>query len=505
MTDRSTVVANTGTAAHDSGVATTEPPTMSLKRTLGIRDVVLFNLVAILGLRWIATAAKAGPSAIILWIVAALMFFIPQGLAVAELSARYPAEGGIYAWTKQRFGERHAYLCGWCYWVVNVLYYPQLLLSTAIVALYVVGKGDSGLGDQWLYVLPTTLCALWIAVGFNIVGLNTGKWLQNAGGLGSYVTGSILVAVGIACVLTSHPANDLSLHAFLPSVKSLDTISLWATIAFAFSGLELGASLGGEIKDPRRTLPRAVYLSTPLIAGLYILGTAAVLWIVPTGSLNVVTGFLQGIQVGAARFGHWLWWLAPLAAAAYTLGNIGGTGAWLTGPARIAFVIGLDRYFPPAFARVHPKWGTPYVAILVQAVVASILMLVSQLGKGTTVEQFYLVLLFAQVLIYFIPFIYLFLCLLVEPTHVPGAPTVVPAGAAGKIICALAGLFVTVVAMVLAAVPGADSGPVMIYETKVVGVAGAFILFGGLLYLWANRHGRPVQRIAIETAGPPSD
>jgi amino acid transporter len=307
--------------------------------------------------------------------------------------------------------------------------------------------------------------------------------------------------VGIACVFTGHPANDLSPHAFLPSVKSLDTINLWATIAFAFSGLELGASLGGEIKDPRKTLPRAVYISTPLIAGLYILGTAAVLWIVPTGSVNVVTGFLQGIDVGAARFGHWLWWLAPLAAASYTLGNIGGTGAWLTGPARIAFVIGLDRYFPPAFGRVHPRWGTPYVAILVQAVVASILMLVSQLGKGTTVEQFYLVLLFAQVLIYFIPFIYLFLCLLVEPTKVPGAPTVVPGGAAGKIICALAGLFVTVVAMVLAAKPSADSGPVMIYETKVVGVAAAFILFGGLLYLWANRPGG--RRVAIGTVLPP--
>lgn len=287
-------------------------------------------------------------------------------------------------------------------------------------------------------------------------------------------------------------------------MKSLDTIQLWATIAFAFSGLELGASLGGEIKNPRRTLPRAVYLSTPLIAGLYIAGTAAVLWIVPAGSVNVVTGFLQGIDVGAARFGHWLWWLAPLAAAAYTLGNLGGTGAWLSGPARIAFVIGLDRYFPPAFGRVHPKWGTPYVAILVQAVVASVLMLASQLGKGTTVEQFYLVLLFAQVLIYFIPFIYLFLCLLVEPTHIAGAPTVVPAGAIGKIICALAGLFVTVVAMILAAVPSADSGPVMIYETKVVGVALAFILFGGLLYLWANRPGARAARIAVEAAGPPT-
>ena len=102
------------------------------------------------------------------------------------------------------------------------------------------------------------------------------------------------------------------------------------------------------------TLPRAVYISTPLIAGLYILGTAAVLWIVPTGSVNVVTGFLQGIDVGAARFGHWLWWLAPLAAASYTLGNIGGTGAWLTRPGTHCVRDRTRSLFP---ARVRP--GAP--------------------------------------------------------------------------------------------------------------------------------------------------
>ena len=104
-----------------------------LPRTLGLRDLVLFNIVAVLSLRWLATAAAAGPSSLTLWVLAALLFFVPQGLAVSDLSARYPEEGGIYFWTKRTFGEGHGFLCGWCYWVNNILYYPNLLMSTAVV------------------------------------------------------------------------------------------------------------------------------------------------------------------------------------------------------------------------------------------------------------------------------------------------------------------------------------------------------------------------------------
>jgi glutamate:GABA antiporter len=174
-------VAGVATAAQDSAAAPEDA--VGLRRTLGTRDVVLFNLVAVLGIRWFSTAARSGPSSITLWVLAAAMFFIPEGLAVAELASRYPRAGGIYAWTKQRFGEGHAFLCGWCYWIVNVLYYPQLLLSTAVIATYVFGMADRGLGDNWWFVLPTTLVALWLAAGVNIVGLSTGKWLQNLGGL----------------------------------------------------------------------------------------------------------------------------------------------------------------------------------------------------------------------------------------------------------------------------------------------------------------------------------
>ena len=118
-----------------------------------MRDLVLFNLVAVVGLRWLATAAKAGPSALALWMLAALFFFVPQGLVVTELASRFPQEGGIYQWTKRALGEKHGYLCGWCYWVSNVLYYPNLLISAAVVATFVVGKGDSGLVNSWPYVL----------------------------------------------------------------------------------------------------------------------------------------------------------------------------------------------------------------------------------------------------------------------------------------------------------------------------------------------------------------
>ena len=103
--------------------------------------------------------------------LAALLFFVPQGLAVSHLSSRYPNEGGIYYWTKRQFGEGHGFLCGWCYWVNNILYYPNLLMSTAVVGTYAFGRGGTGLESDWGYVLPATLGALWLAVGINIVGL----------------------------------------------------------------------------------------------------------------------------------------------------------------------------------------------------------------------------------------------------------------------------------------------------------------------------------------------
>jgi amino acid transporter len=210
-----------------------EPTTHApeLPRAMGLRDLVLFNVVTVLSLRWLATAAAAGPSSIGLWLLAALLFFIPQGLAVSDLAARYPDEGGIYAWTKRTFGEGHGFLCGWCYWVNNILYYPNLLMSTAVVGTYVIGQGETGLADNWHYVLPATLVALWIAVLLNIVGLRTGRWLQNAGAVGTYLPGILLVGLGAYAFFTRPAATPMPLESLVPDLSSRTRLNLWASIA----------------------------------------------------------------------------------------------------------------------------------------------------------------------------------------------------------------------------------------------------------------------------------
>ncbi len=419
-----------------------------------------------------------------MWTIAAVFFFIPQGLAVIELSSRFPKEGGIYFWTKHALGEGHGFLCGWCYWINNVLYYPNLLISAAVIATFIFGKSGSGLGDSWAFALPVTLCALWIAVLINIVGVSTGKWLQNAGGVGTYVPGLILILLGVYGAMTAPPANELSLATLKPDLNNFPALNLLASIAFAFAGLELASTMADEVENPRRNLPRSILISGPLIAIAYVAGTAAVLWRLPNKDVNVVSGFLQAIKAGAEHISPALGWVAPLCAALYSIGNLGSMGAWLIGPARVAFVIGLDRYFPKAFGAVHPRWHTPYVAILVQATLATIFLLLSVLGKGTNVEDVYLILLDTQILIYFIPYLYLFIVFLIHRRRSQNSSEVVlaPGGWIGGWLAGLSGLIVTLFAMIIATIPPPDVGDSLLFRLKVIGGALGFILIGGLIY-----------------------
>ena len=461
------------------------PPRVELPRVLTLRDLVLFNIVAITSLRWTATAAAAGPSSLTMWVLAAVLFFIPQGLAVSDLSSRLPQEGGIYFWTKATFGEGHGFLCGWCYWVNNILYYPNLLMSTAVIATYAIGRGDTALMNNWTYILAATLSALWLAVLMNVVGLKTGRWLQNAGAIGTYAPGAVLIGFGLHAALTRASATPINLSTITPDLGDMSQLNLWASIAFAYAGLELCAVMGDEVKDPRRTLPRSIYIAAPFIAFLYIAGTASLLWLVPSGGVNIVSGFFQAMKTGAGELGG-LFWIVPVAAALYVIGNIGGIGAWLTGPARVAFVIGLDRYFPPAFGRIHPRWKTPYVAILTQAVLATVFLLLSVLGKGTTVEKAYLVLLDTMLLVYFIPYLYLFVAYLIirmrDPVASGGGWW---KGKPAAVVIGLSGLLLTTLAMIVATVPPGDTSP-LLFRLKVIGGAALFVALGGLVY-WRAR------------------
>jgi amino acid transporter len=470
---------------------TMKETTPVLERTLTLRDLVCFNLVAVIGIPWVATAAKAGPGSLTLWVLAAVLFFIPQGLAVIQLSSSFPDEGGIYAWTKKEFGEGHGFLCGWCYWINNVLYYPTLVLAAAVTAPYVIGQGESGLADNWIYVLPFTLIALAVAVALNIIGVGTGRWLQNAGGLSVFLPGILLIALGLHAALTRTPANPFAFTELKPEFADLPMLNLWATIAFAFAGLELSSTMGNEIRQPRRNLPRSIYIAAPLIALIYICGTAAMLWLVPRAEINIVAGPLQAISNGMFHFGAGWWWIVPGVALLLTLARIGGLGAWLTGSARVAFVVGLDRYFPPAFARIHPRWHTPYIAILVQALIATFFLVISVLGKGTTVERAFLVLIDMSLLIYFIPYLYLFLCFVMHCWKNEGGRTIItPGGRIGASVTGGCGIAITLFAMFVALVPPPGTSDIWIHEAKVAGGSLLLVLAGLVIYRRAKRKQR---------------
>lgn len=449
-----------------------------------LRDLVLFNLAALIGLTWLGTAARTGPSSVTLWLLAGALFFVPQGLAVVTLARAHPDEGGIYTWAKREFGEGHGFLCGWCYWINNLLYYPSALLATSAIATYAIGQAGTGLADNWVYSLTFTLVALWLAAGLNVVGLGTGKWLQNAGGVGNYLPGLVLLALGLyGAAGGAPPANDFRAANLWPDLSNFSALYFWSTIAFAYAGLELSAAMGGEVEDPRRNLPLAVYLAAPLVALVYVCGTAALLWYVPASDVSEVSGPFQAIEAGAARLGPSLWWLAPAAAACTAVGSLGKVGAWLTGPARVAFVVGLDRYFPEAFGRVHPRWRTPYVALLVQTALATLFMLLAVQGERTTLGTAFLTLIATSLLLYFIPYLYLFGCYFAHALRAGRADT--PGGRPLALALAACGFLTTAGAMLLALVPPPGASP-LAYELKVAGGAAALVLAGGFIY-WRAR------------------
>jgi amino acid transporter len=471
-------------SAHD-------PSLGGLVRALRTRDLVLLNLVAVTSLRWMATSAATGPSALTLWVLAGVTFFVPLGLAVSAMSVRQPAEGGIYAWTRDAFGPGHGFLAGWCYWINNVLYPANLLISTAAMFTYAIGRGGTGLEADWTYVLTTTLIMYAIATWLNVIGVRSGARLQNVGAVATYLPGLLLIALGMVAIATRPAANAITAATLVPDLGNVPGLNLWASVAFAFTGLELSATMSDEIEDPRRALPRAVLISAVLIASVYLIGTLVVLWVIPAAEVNVVSGFLQSIRAIVEVTGPGLTWLVPLAALMFCIGNIGGVGAWLSGPARVALVIGIDRYFPPAFGRIHPEWKTPYVAILVQAGLSTAFLLISVLGNGTTVETAYLILLDTMLLLYFIPFLYLFLVYLRVVACEPAGAVV----QARRWVTGMCGLAVTALAMTVACIPPRGTN-VLLFELKVVGGFLLFVAVGMALY-WRGVRRRAV--VAVVT------
>jgi glutamate:GABA antiporter len=460
------------------------PPT--LRRAMGFRDLLLFYLVTGFSLRWIAPAAAAGPSAVVIWIIAALALYVPLVFCVLELSSRYPEEGGLYAWTHRAFGEFPGYMSGFLYWSSNLPYFPSLFYFTAANALLIGGHRWDALTNSRTYFILFSLAALVIAAGLNIVGLRFGKWLHNIGAIGLWVPAIVLVGMGFAAAVLVGPATSFSAHSFVPSTHLKDII-FWSTIAFSLSGVESASMLGEEIENARRNIPRALLLAGALITLLYIAATVAMMLALPTPEIETMQGIIHAITQVATRIG--IPWIAAGMALLITVGGLGQAGAWFAAAARLPFVIGIDHLLPRAFGRVHPKWGSPYVSLLVQAAIAAILIFAGQ--AGTTVEGAYNVLVSMSIIAYFIPYLFMFAAM-IRLQREPAGPEVirVPGGKPVAITLAAIGFTTTALSIGLAMLP-ADTEPNKVLALfKIVGLTLALLAAGIGLYLVGRRRQR---------------
>ncbi|MBL8187055.1 MAG: APC family permease [Acidobacteria bacterium] len=380
-------------------VATTFSPP-KLKRALRLRDLILLNIVAVYTPSTLAQSLPLGWIGLAVWAAAIAGFLLPYATAISELSINHPREGGVYAWTRMALGDFHGFVCGWCYWVNTFLYVPTVFLAMVGVATLLGGERTAWLDQNPVVVTVVAGLALWLSAALHIFGLGQGKWLQNVGAFGRLGAAVAILAAAIWKLANGQPtASNSEALAFWPS------LALWPFVMNALVGLDLGSAMSDEAEAPQQEISRSLKVGGTAVAVCYLLTFAAVAFI-GVNNPSPIFGHLQAVNAVISPTGK-LAWLAGLVVLVELIGLLGSGAAWLAAPARVPFAIGIDRYLPKSFAAVHPRYGTPYVALLAQASIATVLIFINT--WGTTLKDAYIALLGGSIVLVMVTYVYLLL------------------------------------------------------------------------------------------------
>ena len=338
-------------------------------------DTALYMLAVGVGIRWIAVAAAVGPGSLLLWLLALVTFFVPLAVATAELTSRYDAEGGIYAWARDGIGPLAGFICGWFYWTALMPYFAGILYFLSGLIIAAIGANAH---SALLFISISVLISAFVTA-IQVAGLKYGKWPPNLGIIGGWIVVLIIVAIGAVLAVTGKSATDF-FHASYAIPLSFDTAILWGTIVFAYSGLETAGMLRNEIAGGIRTIVKALIIVGAGSLFVYILGTSSFLVILPQSALTRLGGFPDALRSGLVHVG--LGRFAPMVIGLFAFSMLGSFVAWFGVGARLPFAAGIDAFLPPVFARRSPKTGAPVPAILLQAVLMTGIAILSQAGSS---------------------------------------------------------------------------------------------------------------------------
>lgn len=394
------------------------------RKVLGVRDMVLFSVSAILLLDTLAAGASIGVQSVFWWVLLGIVFFVPYALICSEMGTTYPEQGGIYAWVRDAFGGRWASRVTWAYWVNTAVWLPAIYILFAGVLSQLFFPGLS-LGMQ----IAIAIGLSWLSVVINVISLNIGKLVPNLGAIIKSAVFAAIIGGAFHYSRTHGLANDFSLANLTPEWgESLKYISV---IIYGMLGFELVSAGSEEMNNPKRDVPRAILVSGLIIIVLYTLATIALLTAFPADDIDVVEGLVDSLYVFFGREGAGAVFAMALGIGAlYTFFANGVT--WALGCNRAAAEAAIEGELPAVFGREHPVHETPVGAAVLMGIVSTVILFTYGILATTNADLFWSLFAFSAV-IFLLPYIGLVLAFREmrhrdpdrdRPFRVPGGPLV---------------------------------------------------------------------------------
>jgi amino acid transporter len=443
-----------------------------LRKELGLSDLVLAQLLIIIVADYMGTAVKAGPSHVVFWILAIVMFFVPQALVVIHLSRLLPVEGGLYEWARIGFNDQIGFLVAWNLWLYVILYVGLGGLVTVSFASYVIPGAAWIASSKWL-IVGASFSVIAITMCIAGLGLGIGKWINNVGAVVFLITVAILIGMPFLNRWHGTLAEYHPLRLVAPPL-TLFSLSVFSKMTFgALTGFEYIAVFGGECRNPQKHLPRSVLLTAPIIALIYILATSAILAFVPPSAEDVVAPLAQALSRGAQPFGI-AGLLLPPAVLFLFIYYLATFCAFFTVSTRLPMVAGWDHLLPEWFSRLHPRYKTPLNSVLFLGAATLAVALVALIGVGH--EESYELLLTWSFTFYGIAYLALFAIPIFSRKDRGLRPS-------GWIrLAAALGMLVTLIFVLLSVFPIIEVGSSWRYSLKIAGVVLGANAIGWMIY-----------------------
>lgn len=468
--------------------ARVEAHSASLKKELGVGDLVLTQILFIVGLAWIGVAGKLGPSHVVFWLVAIALFYLPSAAVVMYLNRLMPLEGGLYQWAKLGFNETVGFMLAWNLWLYVIVNTSEIGLQCATYLAYALGPSAAWLTKSTWFVALASALILVLMVVISTIGLSVGKWVHNAGGVMMLIIFGALLVLPVVSLLTGHLREYHPLRTSVPAF-SLYNLNILGKLGFgALGGFEYVAILAGETRAPARSVGRSVLIAAPVIALMFVLGTSTVIAFIPTDDIDLVGPLPQVLRVGFGPFGI-AGQLVTIAIVMTLAMRIAQTSVNFTGVTRLPMVAGWDRLLPDWFTRLHSTYKTPVNSILLVGAISFVIAMLSLIGVGQA-EAFQL-LFNAGGMFYALGYVVMFAIPLFGLRGVtPGPPMWLK-------VVSLSGLLMTLLYVVLSVFPIIKVESVATFALKITLVIIAANAIGVFILISARRRSA---RLAIAEA-----